>query len=215
VVAVVAAGAFVTTAAPTFATSISEFSTGISFPAGQITYGADGNVWFTEPAGNRIGKITPAGAVTEYTAGITAGAGLGGIALGPDGNVWFTEATAGNIGTITPAGTVTEYPAAAGGSPMGITAGSDGNLWFTEPKVGSGSDAIGRMTTTGTLLTITAGVTNGTTPMAITSGSDGNVWFTEQSGGRIGRVAIPADTITEFAAGLAPLSLEAITSGSD
>ncbi len=29
--------------------------------------------------------------ITEFGAGITAGAGLGGITSGPDGNLWFTE----------------------------------------------------------------------------------------------------------------------------
>ena len=39
-----------------------------------ITAGPDGNLWFTEFALDRIGRITPAGVVTEFSAGITAGA---------------------------------------------------------------------------------------------------------------------------------------------
>jgi streptogramin lyase len=31
-----------------------------------ITTGPDGNLWFTEAAGNRIGRITPAGVITEF-----------------------------------------------------------------------------------------------------------------------------------------------------
>jgi streptogramin lyase len=31
-----------------------------------ITAGPDGNLWFTERAGNKIGRITPAGVITEY-----------------------------------------------------------------------------------------------------------------------------------------------------
>lgn len=52
----------------------------------QITAGPDGNLWFTET--ERIGRITPAGTVTEF------GEGLGhayAITAGPDGNVWFAE----------------------------------------------------------------------------------------------------------------------------
>jgi virginiamycin B lyase len=37
-------------------------------PAG-ITAGPEGNVWFTENGGDRIGKITTAGVVTEYNGG--------------------------------------------------------------------------------------------------------------------------------------------------
>ena len=39
-----------------------------------ITAGPDGNLWFTEFDGNRIGRITPLGVVTEFSAGISAGA---------------------------------------------------------------------------------------------------------------------------------------------
>src|SRR6516164_7664211 len=73
---------------------ITEFSAGISsnsFPEG-IAAGPDGNLWFAEESGNRIGRITPGGVVTEFGTGITSGSGLGGIAAGPDGNLWFTEA---------------------------------------------------------------------------------------------------------------------------
>src|SRR5262249_23331445 len=37
-----------------------------------ITAGPDGNLWFTEQIGDKIGRITPSGTVTEFTTGITA-----------------------------------------------------------------------------------------------------------------------------------------------
>jgi predicted DNA repair protein MutK len=52
-------------------------------------------MWFTEDAGNNIGRITGAGAITEFptpTSGRAAG-----ITTGPDGNLWFVEATANKI----------------------------------------------------------------------------------------------------------------------
>ena len=66
-----------------------------------IAAGPDGNLWFTEAGGDRIGRITPAGAITEFTAGITAGSGPFGITAGPDGNLWFTEIDGNRIGRIT------------------------------------------------------------------------------------------------------------------
>ena len=83
---------------------------------------------------NKIGRITPAGTVTEFSAGITAGAGPQGITSGPDGNLWFTESAGNRIGRITPSGTVTEFSngLTANANVVGITAGPDGNLWFTE-----------------------------------------------------------------------------------
>src|ERR1700687_3806642 len=72
---------------------VTEFSTGITAGAQPwaITAGPDGNLWFTEISGNRIGRITPLGVVTEFSAGITAGAVPYGITAGPDGNLWFAE----------------------------------------------------------------------------------------------------------------------------
>ena len=50
-----------------------------------ITLGADGNVWFVEA--NHIGKITPAGKLTEYPSPETGG--YTGIIWGTDNRVWF------------------------------------------------------------------------------------------------------------------------------
>ena len=55
-----------------------------------ITAGPDGNLWFTNSGNNSIGRITPAGVVSNFTgAGIN---GPNGITAGPDGNLWFTNA---------------------------------------------------------------------------------------------------------------------------
>jgi hypothetical protein len=64
-----------------------------------ITVGADGNLWFTEELGNRIGRITTGGIVTEFPIP-TPGSRPIGITTGPDGNIWFTEATANKIGRL-------------------------------------------------------------------------------------------------------------------
>src|SRR5262245_56858922 len=47
--------------------TINEFPmpTGSSQPLG-ITAGPDGNLWFTENTGNKIGRITPTGTVHEF-----------------------------------------------------------------------------------------------------------------------------------------------------
>jgi IPTL-CTERM motif len=126
---------------------VTEFSSGITAGANPvgITAGPDGNLWFTEVSGNRIGRITPLGVVTEFSVGIT-GTLLEGITTGPDGNLWFTEFSGNQIGRITPLGVVTEFSAgisAGAGPSFGITAGPDGNLWFTEQS----GNRIGRITT--------------------------------------------------------------------
>ena len=71
--------------------TINEFTvtTAGSEPYG-ITAGSDGNLWFTEENGNKIGRITTTGSITEYPLP-TFGSAPEGIAAGPDGNLWFTE----------------------------------------------------------------------------------------------------------------------------
>src|SRR5215469_4962652 len=61
-----------------------------------ITAGPDGNLWFTEAAGNKIGRITTHGSITEFPIP-TAGSTPEGITAGPDGNLWFTESLGNNI----------------------------------------------------------------------------------------------------------------------
>ena len=64
-----------------------------------IAAGPDGNLWFTESTGNKIGRITPQGAITEYPIP-TVFSNPVGIAAGPDGNVWFTEFNGDKIGPV-------------------------------------------------------------------------------------------------------------------
>jgi streptogramin lyase len=129
-------------AAPAWAAvgTITEFSPA-GLPRG-ITAGPDGNLWFTEEAGNQIGRITPSGSITEFPlptkCGLSGGCEPWSITTGPDGNLWFTELDGNRVGRITPTGSITEfrlvgtcgYPTGCG--PAGITSGPDGNLWFTE-----------------------------------------------------------------------------------
>ncbi len=145
-------------------------------PAG-ITTGPDGNLWFTEENGNRIGRITPGGAITEFTAGLSAGAQPTEITPGP-GGLWFTESGTSRIGLITTAGAITEFP--AGAAPDGIVAGPDGNLWFTEPV----AERVGRMTPSGTVTHFDLSSCP-CEPGDITVGADNRVWFTEGLGNRI------------------------------
>jgi len=59
--------------------------------------GPDGNIWFTERSGNKIGRITTSGVVTEYSSGMSSTTKPIGITTGPDGNLWFAEASGNKI----------------------------------------------------------------------------------------------------------------------
>ena len=139
---------------------------------------------------NRIGRITTAGVVTEFSAGITVGALPRDITAGPDGNLWFTEYNGNRIGRITPSGVVTEFSVGLSPAtqPNGITVGPDGNLWFTELS----GDRIGRITPAGVITEFSTGITANASPFMITVGPDDNLWFTEYAINRVGRITVPA-----------------------
>src|ERR1051326_3495867 len=66
---------------------ITQFSipTQDALPLG-IGAGPDGNVWFCETGRSEIGRITPAGVITEFPTSLSPLR----ITAGPDGNIWYT-----------------------------------------------------------------------------------------------------------------------------
>jgi virginiamycin B lyase len=70
-----------------------------SGPAGSLRVRR--NPWFTEIQGNRVGRITTAGTITEsHAPTIPVGNGPASMAAGSDGNMWFTEPGVGRVGRI-------------------------------------------------------------------------------------------------------------------
>lgn len=177
-----------------------------------ITAGIDGSLWFTESAGNKIGRISTSGQINEFALP-TANAVPVAIAQGADGNLWFTESAASRIGRITPSGAITEFAVTTANSqPLDIAPGPDGNLWFTE----AAANRIGRITTTGSV-TEFAVPTASSSPTGITAAADGNLYFTEASASKIGRITT-AGTIAEQAvtsSGGAGVGPNLITTGPD
>lgn len=178
--------------------SITEFNvpTSGAQPDG-IASGPDGNLWFTEELGDKIGVITPGGSITEYS--LPVGQPIEPTSIAVDGaNLWFIGAYNSAIGEITPSGQISWYPLP--GSPFGsqapnaITLGPDGNLWFTDNY----ANMIGRLEPSQASPGTSDGIsefpipTSDSSPEGITAGPDGNVWFTETYTNKIGRV-VPAD----------------------
>jgi streptogramin lyase len=190
---------------------ITEFPvpTAESEPAG-ITTGPDGNLWFTEYLGDKVGRISVGGSIAEFPVPAPSASPLA-IVTGPDNNLWFTEACASNIGKMTTAGITVEYPTPTKSSePSDITSGPNGNLWFTELNANN----VAQITTNGTVTEIPVPTANGN-PFGITTGPDGNLWFTESGTGKIGQ-ATTAGTITEHSIpGGASSSPVGITTGAD
>jgi streptogramin lyase len=169
----------------------------------KLVSGPDGDVWFTcfrlgkglGPVDKSlVGRITPSGTVTEFSAGIPVGAEINELVVGPDGNLWFTlvagyarsgEASLGRsaIGRITPEGQVTLFSAGLrkNSYPDEIIAGSDGNLWFVDGTIISTGPQtrIGQITPQGSIAEFRTGLPQTLNVGGLAAGPDGNLWFTQ------------------------------------
>jgi hypothetical protein len=103
-----------------------------SFPVG-ITSAPDGNLWFAEWGRGAIGRITPAGSITEFRLPQVQAANI--YALQPtaitaaaDGRLWFLAGF--TVGLMTTTGDAVEFPAPNSFSSMAT--GPDGNVWSTD-----------------------------------------------------------------------------------
>ena len=194
-------------AAGAAAGTVTEFPTATaeSLPQG-ITTGPDGNLWFTEYATNKIGRITRTGAIgtgDEFTIP-TSSSGPVDITHGPMANdfrLWFTESNSDKIGRITTTGAITETVAGtlpASSEPRHIAPGPDNDLWFTERS----ASKIARITPGFAAYGDFATPTSNSSPLDIAPGHDGKMWFDEEVAGRVGRKAADTSPITiadEFA----------------
>lgn len=178
-----------------------------------IVLGPDGNLWFTEygfaftrvsPQQKQdgvIGRVTPAGAVTEFPIP-TGNVHPLGLTVGPDGNLWFTAITSADpttasnppttadiVGRITTSGAVTIFHVPGQTETMSdIVVGPDHNLWFGLGSYSAFSSAnqasqLGRITTSGQFLSSVtvpsslSGGTNGGLPGNLVVGADGNMYY--------------------------------------
>lgn len=183
-----------------------------------IAVGPDGALWFTEYNGNKLGRITASGHITEFP--LPAGSGAEGLAAGPDGNLWLAAYGGGTILRVTPAGTVTTFNLPPDGTvPYDIVSGPDGNLWATvQPRSGPATvGAIDKVTPTGQITEYALPDSSGA-PFYITRGPDGNLWFTALRGsplqGAIGSITM-AGQITEYPIGGTGAHPLGITAGPD
>jgi streptogramin lyase len=167
-------------------------------PATSIAAGPDGNVWFAERSidgtSTVVGRITPAGVITEFTATPVTGV-VRALVTGADGRVWFVKDGFGGpaVGKIDPAtGTFTSYSSGLKGAFTlfgGIALGGDGNVWFTEYLNG----LIGRITPSGAISEF-GGIAANAQLNAISPGPAvaglPTLWVTDPTGKSIAKVVL-------------------------
>ena len=111
-----------------------------------IVAAPDGAIWFAEGQGNKIGRITTGGNITEFAVPL-ANAQPWSITVGPDGALYFGEFGGGQIGRITTSGVFSGYtvPFAANNRVtvqlISITLGPDGSVhvfWLPQWRITAG-----------------------------------------------------------------------------
>lgn len=107
-----------------------------------LAFDGDGNLWFTDPALQRIGKLTlsgpEAGRLDSYAVNLPQSGNLEDqtyltqIILGPDGAMWFLDAGGDRLGRIDAGGTVTALTLPD--SPRNIVSGPLDSIWASVGK---------------------------------------------------------------------------------
>jgi len=194
---------------------------------GRVTYGADGNLWFTHPATNAIGRMSQTGVVTMFADARLSN--QGGITTGADGNVWVTAFTPGSAGfppfippvagqarivRVDPTGAMTVFD--KGSAQLGlITSGPGGDLWYSyqydATRYTMPDGGVDRMSTDGVSQPVqghepgrqlpTGMFFNVTATGWITglaTGADGNIWSVGGGSNSVNRIAADGGPLVSF-----------------
>lgn len=155
-----------------------------------IVQGPDGNMWVTLEGivDNGVARITPSGAVTEFTLPNSSY----GIAVGPDGNLWVST----TIGVIkvppaNPAG-FTAYNGVGLTNGRGIVAGPDGKMWV------AGTDQLVSFSPANPEGTDVSTPITGMSPHGMSVGTDGLLWIADGNGRVISATAAAVPAVTPY-----------------
>ncbi len=181
----------------------------VAHPPYAITKGPDGALWFTENenGANWIGRMTPAGKVTEFKVPSKNNIAESGITTGPDGALWFTQFSTNQIGRITISGQVRLFKNTDGDDEPQPIVSHGGALWFGE------SDGVGEVTTSGHFTEHAVPASESGAITSITIGPDHNIWFAADEDSEIG--TIHGGEIVEYTTGPLTRGMWGIALGSD
>jgi len=156
-----------------------------SRPQGLVS-DAGGNIWFTENAVGKIGRVDAAtGSIAEYS--IPSSKDPQTLAFGSDGALWFTSQNSNLIGRMDIAtGKFIEFSVPTQNSkPSGIVAAGDGGLWFCE----FAGKKLGRVDPVTEAITEYVPEEVNVQPRRLAA-VPGAIYFTDGKGGRLGRLTL-------------------------
>jgi virginiamycin B lyase len=165
----------------TCTTRFTEFnpSLGSAFESVPIVVGADNNLWFLEEGPpSRMGRITTAGIISEFSVGTVERASL---ALGADNSVWYNDSTDDPnfvVFRVNTSGTSlsTFFPPPAGLFGTGFMFFEGGGTWVVQVDQSGGTAH--EIVQLNSLLTVNRTVGLNFVPVMFAHGPDGNLWIT-------------------------------------
>jgi len=175
-----------------------------SFPM-QLAVGPDGNVWFSELYGHRIGEIDLATGQMSQFAEPNNSTGPGGLAFDSRGMLWialasFNQSVPNAIGSFNLTNDTFSiyYMPSSYGQPTGIAVDNAGYVWFAE----HGPSLLGRFDpSTGDFIQVATSLRPGvpsSLPYWILKDSNGDFWINEHYGNKIARLDPENLTLTEY-----------------
>jgi streptogramin lyase len=142
-----------------------------------LAAGPDGNIWITDPVGERLLRVKPDGSMTQFSLSKTGDPVA--ISGGPDGNIWYVDDVLNTVSRVTPAGKITAFKIPPLGknllTPEAIISGGDGNLWMMEFD-DNFETYIARVTPAGQITQFAEPNAQGF-DQTLFAGPDGNIYF--------------------------------------
>ncbi len=156
--------------------------------SGGLEVDGEGNIYTADfgatlsrgPAGTRIWRVTPGGAVSVFAEGLV---GASGNTIGPDGWFYQSNVAGGSVSRVAPDGTVERYAASGGRSPVGLVFDGQGNLLVANCT----SNLIARIAPDRVVDTLTASPLLHC-PNGITRAADGNLYVANFGNGDVIRI---------------------------
>ncbi|MHB8567161.1 MAG: Vgb family protein [Nitrososphaerales archaeon] len=168
-----------------------------AFPFG-LTIDKQGNVWFTEIFGNKLGEITTSGNLSEFNIPLSAQyLEPSGITVDNSDRIWFTIAGADGVASFYQGQYHFYNLTGLIVSPVGIAADDYGNLWITQ----HGPSFLSEFNpASGFFKTISTSIPplNSSYPYFVYTSPSGNIWFNEHYGNAIARYNPTTKSLTEY-----------------